>query len=175
MTCGQCYAPTISTEESLGQVTRPARVLLGWLQPTEAHLMLAQRIAQSVVDQAHADRARVARETVAARTPYSEEAQTLSEPGAEISEHIEKLATHADYTPYKAEEWSIKIVDLSKVIALQPAVLWDHALERTSLRSRITTACGERAAGMKLFRVWRISASLVRGVMSYRFNAGGDP
>lgn len=122
---------TISTGKSLGQVTRPARILLGWLQPDEAHLMLAQRMAQSAIDQSHVDRAKVARETVAQRAPYSEEVQTLSDPGGELSDHINKFVGHPDYAAYQVEGWAIKIVDLSKVIALQPVVLWDHAVERT--------------------------------------------
>ena len=122
---------TIATGNALGQVTRPARALIGWMKQAEAQLMLAQRMVQMAEEQGHIDRALVARETVSARRPIVEEPQILSEPGPELAEYIVKFLEQPVCQPFVTEGWSVKIVDLSKVVALQPMVFWDHAQERT--------------------------------------------
>src|SRR5438552_10111752 len=122
---------TTATENGLGHVTRPARALIGWMQQAEAQLMLAQRMVQLAANQSHVDRAAGARQTVAARPPMLEELHVLSEPGPELEGHIGSLIAQPDYQPFAAEGWSVKIADLSKVIALQPMVFWDHARDRT--------------------------------------------
>jgi hypothetical protein len=122
---------TIATGNALGHVTRPARALIGWMQQTEAQLMLAQRMVQMAGNQSHVDRASMARQTVAARPPLVEELHILSEPGPELAGHIATLVAQPDYQPFVTEGWSVKIADLRKVVALQPMVFWDHARERT--------------------------------------------
>jgi hypothetical protein len=122
---------TISTGNTLGHVTRPARALIGWMQQSEAKLMLAQRMVQLAGNQSHADRATAAQQTVAARHPLVEELHILDDPGPELKEHIAALVAQPDYKPFVVEGWSVKIADLSKVVALQPMVFWDHARERT--------------------------------------------
>jgi hypothetical protein len=119
-------------ENSLSHVTRPARVLIGWMQQAEAQLMLAARMADQAGLQAHVDRATAARAAVARRSSFVDDAQILDEPGEELQAHISTLVAHHDFKPYQAEGWSIKIADLSRVVALQPMVFWDHAQERTS-------------------------------------------
>jgi hypothetical protein len=123
---------TIATGDSLGHVTRPARVLIGWMQQADAQLMLAQRMFQLADNQTHADRATAARQSVAGRVPFVEEPHVLDDPGPELQEYIATLIAHHDYQPFQAEGWSVKIADLSRVIALQPMVFWDHARERTN-------------------------------------------
>lgn len=122
---------TIATGQSLGHVTRPARVLIGWMQQPEAQLMLAQRMVHRAEHQPHVDQATLARQTVTARAPVREEPNILTEPGAELSEYIARFCAQPDWQPFVAEGWSVKIVDLSRVVALQPMVFWDHAQERT--------------------------------------------
>ncbi len=116
---------TIATGNTLGHVTRPARALIGWMQQSEAQLMLAQRMVQLAGNQSHADRASAARQTVAARHPLVKELHILEEPGAELKEHIAALVAQPDYQPFLVEGWSVKIADLGKVVALQPMVFWD--------------------------------------------------
>jgi hypothetical protein len=123
---------TIATGNTLGHVTRPARALVGWMQPAEAQLMLAQRMVQLAEQPVHADRAAAAQQTVLSRSPMVGEPHVLDEPGPELQEHIANLIAHPDYRPFAAEGWAVRIADLSKVIALQPMVFWDHARERTS-------------------------------------------
>ena len=122
---------TIATGNTLGHVTRPARALIGWMEQANAQLVLAQRNVQLAGDQTHADRATAARQTVAARNPFVDELHILNEPGPELNEHIASFLAQPDYQPFGVEGWSVKIADLSKVIALQPMVFWDHAQERT--------------------------------------------
>lgn len=93
--------------------------------------MLTQRNVHLAGSQSHADRACSARQTVAVRRPLIEELHILHEPGPELAEHIAALVAQPDYQPIIAEGWSVKIVDLSKVVALQPVVFWEHAQERT--------------------------------------------
>lgn len=122
---------TIATGSALGHVTRPARVLLGWMQQDQAQLMLAQRNVQLAGAQSHADRAIAAQQVVAAREPLVEELHTLDEPGPELNEYIETFIAQQDYQLIRTEGWSVKIANLTKVVALQPMVFWDHARERT--------------------------------------------
>lgn len=122
---------TIATGNSLAHVTRPARALLGWMQQAEAQLMLAQRMVQMAGDQTHVERAAKARETVAARKPLAAEPHILEDTGSDLADHVAQFVAQPDYQPFLVEGWTVKIVDLSKVVALQPMVFWDHAQERT--------------------------------------------
>ena len=122
---------TIATGNSLGHVTRPARALIGWMQQAEAQLMLAQRMVQMAGEESHVERASNARETVAARPPLVGEPHILEDAGADLMEYIAQFTAQPDYQPFLVEGWTVKIVDLSKVVALQPMVFWDHAQERT--------------------------------------------
>ena len=119
-------------KNSLSHVTRPARALIGWMQQAEAQLMLAERITDQAGSQVHVDRATLARAAVAARSPFADDQQILVEPGEELQAHIASLVGHNDFKAFQAEGWSVKIADLSRVVALQPMVFWDHAQERAS-------------------------------------------
>lgn len=121
---------TIAAGNSLGHVTRPARVLIGWMQQAEAQLMLAQRMIGLADNQTHADRVTAARQTVAARAVFVEEPHVLDEPEPDLGEYVAALVAHQDYQAFAAEGWSVRIANLSRVIALQPTVFWDHARER---------------------------------------------
>ena len=84
-------------------------------------------------DPVHVERVSSAAQAVTLRRPYAEEAHTLDDPPADLHEHIAALSAHPDFHGYAPTGWSVKIVDLSKVIALQPMVFWDYARERTNL------------------------------------------
>lgn len=122
---------TIATGVSLGHVTRPARALIGWMQQSEAQLMLAQRMVHQADHQSHVNQASAAREEVDARAPLTNQSDVLSDINPDLADHVAKLFAHPDYQPFAAEGWCAKIADLSKVVALQPMVFWDHAEERT--------------------------------------------
>jgi len=101
------------------------------MQQADAQLMLAQRMVEHASDPIHIERATSARHTVAQRQPMVEEAHVLDSPSAEPLDHIEDFTVHADYQLFEVEGWTVRIADLSRVIALQPIVFWDHAQERT--------------------------------------------
>jgi len=124
-----------STQQALaqgnqfGNVTRPARALLGWMAQNEAELAQAQRQTNAVTVE-HTQRATHARECVAARVAGIDQSNLLTDIPNELSAHVQQLQAHSSFAPFLAEQWSFKIADLSKVCALQPIVFWDHATER---------------------------------------------
>ncbi len=67
--------------------------------------------------------------------------QTLMEHGPDLADYAGRFMAQPDCRQYVAEGWSVKIADLSKVVALQPMVFWDHAQERT-----LGAASGDMAA-----------------------------
>ena len=136
---------TIATGNALGHVTRPARALIGWMQQAEAQLVLAERMIHMADDAGHAERATLARQSVAARQSIEELTSLLTEPGSDLGQHIAAFILQPDYKSFAAEGWSVKIVDLSKVVALQPMVFWDHVQERTE-----SAVAGDMAALAKI-------------------------
>ena len=122
---------TIAAGPGVAQVTRPARVLIGWLPSPDAELVLASYSAQRAMLPEFVDQALRARQAVLARTAFPDTAQVLSDPGAELAAHIAELVVHPAFEPFRLEGWQVKIADLTKVCALQPVVFWDHAEERT--------------------------------------------
>jgi len=124
-----------STQQALakgnqfGNVTRPARALLGWMAQNEAELALVQRQMNAVTAE-HTQRATRARASVAARAPGIDQDNLLTDMREELSAHVQQLQADSSFAQFLAEQWSFKIADLSKVCALQPIVFWDHATER---------------------------------------------
>ena len=121
---------TFAATNQLGSVSRPARALIGWMPQPEGQLLLARRQINLADQPEHVARAMQARAAVAARPEGLDQTQVLSDPPAELTEYIAQFRAQASYVPFAAEGWSVKVADLSKVCALQPAVFWDHAEER---------------------------------------------
>ncbi len=122
---------TIASGNSTGQVTRPARALLGWLPSHQAQLYLAGQNAALAGTPELLQRANQARQAVQARGGGLDQSQLLSDVGNDLSDYLAEFAAKPEFLPFQAEGWSFKIADLSKVCALQPVVFWDHAEERT--------------------------------------------
>lgn len=122
---------TLAAGQSLAHVTRPAKALIGWLPQNEAQLVLAQRMIQMANAPQHVASAAAAIRAVAARDRFESSEYTVEDPEAGLGEYITRFISQPEYEPYRQEGWQIKVVDLSKVIALQPVVFWDHAQERT--------------------------------------------
>ena len=124
-----------STQQALakgsqfGNVTRPARTLIGWMPANEAELAQAQRQMNAVTAE-HTERATRATASVAARAPGIDQSDLLTDIPEELAGHVQQLKAHSSFAPFSAEGWSFKMADLSKVCALQPIVFWDHAAER---------------------------------------------
>lgn len=116
---------------SAHQATRPARALIGWMRSSEAQLMLAQRVAGLAENPVHKNCALAAREAVAARSAAESDFESVTEPAEALAEYISDFLAQPESQPFLQEGWSIKIVDLRKVVAAQEVVYWDDAVERT--------------------------------------------
>src|SRR6266436_3618736 len=94
---------TIATGDTLAQVTRPARTLIGWMQQQDAQLILAQRRARLADQQKFVDQASNARATVAARPAAVEvQQQTLTEPAPELADYVGRFMGQPDCRQYVA-------------------------------------------------------------------------
>jgi len=113
-------------------VTRPARVLLGWLGEEDGCMMLGGRNQRASSDPAHVERSRNAREAVERRKEGLDQTNTISPPPDPIAEHIAALGQTAIGRELAAEGWVVQLADLRKVCALQPSIHYDQARERTA-------------------------------------------
>jgi hypothetical protein len=128
-------APRQDNVSETPTVTRPARALIGWLQEDQALLVLAGQRRDASLSEEMANRARGAREAVAARPATTNQTGAVLPAPADISLHIDRLKQFAAAKPYFDEGWYVALVDLQKICALQPHVFVDHADERASLAS----------------------------------------
>lgn len=111
------------------QVVRPARVLIGWMRPGNADTILQS----GLTGPAHAavtETAQRARDAVASRPPEVDQDQLVTEPPAELGDHVQALRSSPAAGPMHAEGWQVALVDLTRVCAFQPVVYSDQALER---------------------------------------------
>jgi hypothetical protein len=112
-----------------GQVRRPARALLGWMQHEEAQRIQAGQRADIHLPE-HAESAERARMAVAARPAGLDQENLISEAPAELHGHIAALQQAPGAAQYFVEGWRVCIADLKRVCALQPHIFTDHAVER---------------------------------------------
>ncbi len=124
-------APTLQAPAPLTQLHRPARVLLGWMHPSEAQLWLVSRRQDATPTPQQVQQAERARAAVAARAVGIHQAGVVQEVAADLAEHIIALQTGPAATLLN-EGWRVAIVDLPRICAAQPAVHIDHAEERTA-------------------------------------------
>ena len=113
------------------QLTRPARVLLGWLNDNEGAMMLSGRNMQDAMNPEHVAKVQLAREAVSRRNTILDQSGAVSPPPDSITDHIAAFNGTDAGQQMAAERWTIKVADLRKVCALQPAIHYDHARERT--------------------------------------------
>jgi hypothetical protein len=76
------------------------------------------------------NRARAAREAVAARAAGVDQEGLISAAPGELADHINALRQHPAVGGYFAEGWEVALADLRRVCAVQPNVFIDHAVER---------------------------------------------
>src|SRR5437899_1275073 len=76
------------------------------------------------------NRARAAREAVAARAAGVDQEGIISAAPRELDDHINALRQHTGVTSYFAEGWQVSLADLRRVCAVQPNVFIDHAVDR---------------------------------------------
>src|SRR5438132_14025966 len=84
---------------SLSGLQRPARALIGWMNPGEARLTLAGRRADGEHLE-HGTRVEQARAAVVARVPGVDQTNLISEAPAELLDHVAALRQHPAGAPY---------------------------------------------------------------------------
>jgi hypothetical protein len=109
---------------------RPARALLGWLADDQAFRLLAsgQDNPTPLPDWRSAIDA--ARAAVEARGELPDSSGVLDEAPPELQEHEEML--RAAWPAVFAEGWTLRMVDLTRLCAMQPVVYTDYASQRAS-------------------------------------------
>src|SRR5436190_13367209 len=70
------------------QLTRPARVLLGWLNDHDGAMMLGGRDMQSATNPEHITKVRLAREAVSRRNTILDQSGVVSAPPDSIADYI---------------------------------------------------------------------------------------
>jgi ParB-like chromosome segregation protein Spo0J len=108
-----------------------ARVLLGWLPREHGESLLARQAEDGLPE---TQRARVsrARDTVAARAAGIDQAGLISPLPDELAGHVTRLGSTPGGARMRAEGWEIAMVDLDRVVALQPSVFTGTAIERAA-------------------------------------------
>ena len=122
---------TLAAGDSLAHVTRPARALLGWMTEPEGTLSLAKRQVQNASKPEYVQQVRAAIGAVKGRKEGLNQENILSDTPREIDDYVKAFMAQDSFNIFAQEGWQTKIVDLSKVCALQPIVFSDHAEERT--------------------------------------------
>jgi hypothetical protein len=116
----------------LSQIKRPGRALIGWMLEEHAMTTLAGNTRGVPPTAEHVEKYRIAQTHVMARKAFVLDRDPVSEPASQLSEHIESLK-RADFpsSHYFADGWDVKMVDLTRVCAIQPVVFLDHSEQRT--------------------------------------------
>ncbi len=129
----------VSAEEpperpSSTQVRRPARALIGWMRPeaAQATLLAGGTETDAVASRAALAAAARARRAVAARPEGIDQDGLVRPAPPELAGHIRELQASQAAQPYFAEGWRVALVDLTRVVACQPATVSDQATNRVA-------------------------------------------
>jgi hypothetical protein len=120
-----------SDGEGPAQLHRPARALVGWMQPEEASRILCglrmdrQPTRKQIV---HAERARAA---VAVR-PHADDRCAVEKRTSGLDSYVADLRRNKIAAQYFVEGWDIGIGDLTRIRAFQPTVFVEQAAERVA-------------------------------------------
>jgi hypothetical protein len=117
--------PTPEQDAEVTGLTRPARVLLGWMPQMQGEMMLQGNTLGQKVGPEFCELARHARDAVQSRPAGFDQADLLSEPPDELDSHISQLRQTPTAEPMFREGWRVQIADLSRVCAFQPSVFTD--------------------------------------------------
>jgi hypothetical protein len=114
------------------RLERPARVPLGWLPPERGEFFLVSNQASVGLSEAQRARVREARDAVAARPAGIDQADLVSALPPELADHIARLAMTPPGAGMRTEGWDIAMIDLERVVAIQPSVFTDTATQRVA-------------------------------------------
>lgn len=115
-----------------GRLERPARVLLGWLPPERGEYILVSNWAGVELTDQQRARVRQARDAVAARPIGIDQTDLVSAVPPELVGHLARLQAIPAGTRMFQEGWTVAMVDLERVVAFQPLVFTDTAVERVA-------------------------------------------
>ena len=108
-----------------------ARALLGWLPREHGESLLASQ-AEGELSETQRARVSEARDAVAARPAGIDQADLISPLPDELADHVTRLGATPAGARMRAEGWEIAMVDLDRVVAVQPSVFTDTAAERAA-------------------------------------------
>jgi hypothetical protein len=118
--------------DPMATVNRPARALIGWMPPDEAHLWLTSRRKDVAPSPDQVARAKRAVAAVAARSPGLDQSGIVQDAPSELEVHVKALQADQATAALFAAGWRAAIIDLGLVCAAQPVVHVDHADERVA-------------------------------------------
>jgi len=114
------------------RVERPARALLGWMQPNEALLMLTGRRQDVAPTDEQKQLVERLRDGVA-RRPIGIDQSGVEQPApVELTPYLADLEKDQAAAGLIASGCKVALIDLARVIAAQPLVHVDHADERVA-------------------------------------------
>jgi hypothetical protein len=167
---------------------RPARALIGWMEPDKARLALAGNQMNAEPSQADGEVVRLAQEAVAARVPSV--SSGVTEPLAvDLAEHLARVAATAGGAGMLGEGWEPVLIDLTTVCAMQRWVFTDSAdrvagITRDDLGAvakltmPVAQASTLQAQYDEIRRVWTLASAnpnlQVAGQFAGTIAAGGD-
>ena len=114
------------------RLERPARVPLGWLPPERGEFFLVSNQASVGLSEAQRARVREARDAVAARPAGIDQADLVSALPPELADHVARLAMTPPGAGMRTEGWDIAMIDLERIVAIQPSVFTDTATQRVA-------------------------------------------
>src|SRR6266567_1727431 len=114
------------------RLERPARVPLGWLPPERGEFFLVSNQASVGLSEAQRARVREARDAVAARPAGVDQADLVSALPPELADHVARLAMTPPGAGMRTEGWDIAMIDLERIVAIQPSVFTDTATQRVA-------------------------------------------
>lgn len=111
---------------------RPARALIGWLSDEHAANLFHGGQGGIVLTDEEREFLRSAREHIRKRARFSEHEEAVSPIPEELADYIKALRETPRFEPYRNEGWDFKLVDITKVRALQPQIFVNESKKRVS-------------------------------------------
>jgi hypothetical protein len=125
---GSAITSTVSTDPV--RLEREARILLGWFADDMAQRLLTSQRADVQLTPEQIELLEHARGAVS-EIPQINQEGILEPVSSDIADHVSQFLANPAAQPYVQEGWTVGIVDLSRVYALQPSVFVDHVDART--------------------------------------------
>ncbi len=120
------------TQAQPPRLERPARALVGWMQPDQLALHLCGKRMNEQPSEDQIEQSAKARSTVLGRPEATPAESVFLETPDKLREYEARLQLNAIARQYFAEGWRVAVADLTKVRAFQPAVFTEQAVERVS-------------------------------------------